>query len=386
MSKGRRQTDEQKAQELAVGLRRIMEEAGVSEGTATVYRKVPGADEQYLDKIGVDVLEHDVLETLKARFGGGRYHILLRDQHGDYVKGGSLHFNIAGEPKDAGDRMEQLEQKLTEQLEKVAGDGKGMDPVTRVMIDTMREQMRELRAELRSRQAAPQADPMQTAVALMAALQNANQPILEALLSRAEERRDPLEELTRMAQLVQLLKDDSGGGMDAIAKQLASPLGKLLEGAAGQTPVTQQQPPGGAPMQNPPDPDRPAWWPVFGRAVPQLLEWAKAGKDPELRADFVLDELPDEYLGPVYEQLSRGDVFMEEFLAAVPAARPHRQWFDDFFVRILAQIRPVELEQPDEDEEPETVVATNVEDDEAPPAPTSVVDSGGDSVDTEAVN
>lgn len=89
-------------------------------------------------------------------------------------------------------------------------------------------------------------------------------------------------------------------------------------------------PPSPAPSPN----GRPAWYPVLERAIPQLVAWARAGKDPELRADLVIDDLPDHLLGPVHEQLERGDNFLTEFFEHVPPAGDFRVWFGTFFQRL----------------------------------------------------
>lgn len=340
-AKGRRGSDQETAtQDVGEALRAVMDEAGVSEGSVTCYRKSETTGkEEYLDRVGADLLADDVLGYLKRRWGGGSFRLVLRDGGGVYVKGGNLHFDIAGAPKVEGpedDRLQELERRLQEAAESKGGP----DPLMMMMFQTMRDELR----ELRRRPQETGKGPAELAVELMTAMQASNAPILEALLSRDRDGPDPMEQVSQILGMAVQLKELSGegSGMDKVIGQLANPLGQffqaqadgarhsIAQAAAGDNgdPNTRALPTMTRPT------DAPAWYPLLERSIPQLLKWAQDGMDPELRADLVLEELPDRYLGPIHETLQRPE-FTAEFLAAVPQAQDVREWFGKFFSRIL---------------------------------------------------
>ncbi|MGE0347387.1 MAG: hypothetical protein AB7N73_14955 [Gemmatimonadales bacterium] len=341
-----------RAQELAAEIRGLLEAFNLTSGSALVFRKVPGKREQYLDSVGIDELARDPYEPIKGRWGGGDFHIVLRDSSGDYVKGGSFHIAIAGaaapEPQ-APDRFAELERKWEERIAN-AKDASSPELV-RFMFDTMREQLREMRNPPAG---AATTNPLELTVSLLEVIQRANEPLLTELMKRHEEKpRGRLEELREMLELMTLFREIGGGGgappasgLDRVIDKLADPLAAFFQRAAPTTEGPPRLPTSTAPEpMAPPRPSssngaaaRPPWYALLERGLPQLLAWARDGKDPELRADVIVEDLPDHYLGPVHEQLARGAPFLEEFLAHVPEARPHGEWFRAFFARVLADL------------------------------------------------
>lgn len=386
----RRKTDDTKkeAQEVGESLRAVMEEAGVSEGTVTCYVKDDTGDDLYLDRVGVDRLAGDVLHYLQKRWGGGRYHLLLKDGDGQYVKGGSLHFNVAGPPKwgDHGesDRLRELEERIQERT----NDGKA-DPVVMMMFQTMREELRDLRSS--SRSSGP--DPLELMLKYQALGQERTDRLLELMLTTKKEDRDPMETvgaLLGMAVQLKELGDSGGSGLDKVIGELATPLGRFFTSQADAADVSNKLAAGvGAAHPNPPEVPKlsppknpPAWYPLMQRFIPQLLKWARSGTDPELRAALVLEELPDRFLGPIHEQLKRGDEFAAEFLSAVPEAQDVREWFGVFFAAMLEGLD--EMWVPDDEEgaaqegaqEEEGAADTGLEEHDAEGSPAASVDQG----------
>ncbi len=355
---GRRKKDDDKknekdrepgeaSEQLATKLHAFREAMGTGDGKAEIFRKLPGqTNRSYLGSIGVDDVVNEPHETLKALFGGGDYQITFRNEHGEYLKGGSFQASIEGAPLNVADtRLEELEKRLAER-----GDGQKWTPADMLlMIKAITPQQPD------------RAEPLELVAGVLTALSPLIAPFIEAKLEKPEPPADPLEQMNRMAELMVSLKELSSGGdsgslTETMTKHLAPSLGRLLDGAAGKTPATLQ--PGQETMTDPPGgkPPQPRWFPMLERMVPQFVAWAGGQKDPELRADFVLDEIPDDYLGPIYQELSRGDEFTDEFVAFIPAAAPHREWFEVFFARILAQIRPLDAGEVEEGTEGATVV------------------------------
>lgn len=350
-------SDSDKATEaLTSQIRSVLEAAGVSAGVAEVWRKLPGEEKAYLDRIGIDELAVDVLGTIKSRWGGGKYHVVLRDEANTYVKGGSLTFTIAGPPvvhgpptDEVSKRFAEIEKRWEERAGK-AGDASSVE-LMRFMFENVREQLREIR---NPPAAAVQTNPLELTVGLMKVIQEANAPLVAELMKRSRDdkprsRTEELRELLELVTLVQRLGGQKPTGMDAVVEKLADPLGKFFERAA----PTSQGPPGGpmlppgtaGPTAGGPAPDgRPAWFPLLERALPSLVKWAHEEKDPELRADVVIEDLPDRFLAPIHEQLKRGPAFVSEFLEHVPDARAHRDWFGAFFARILEDLESMWIE------------------------------------------
>jgi len=231
-------------------------------------------------------------------------------------------------------------------MELAKKDGTGTPEVALMLFNTLQEQIRELR---RPPEGASSAPVLELLGGMMSTMGPVLGTLVEKLMERREEpRRDPLEDMARMATIMVQLKDlssDGGGsGMDVIARELAAPLGRVLSGVAPEpiAPPSHQIPPsgGGEPVKRTPTTSssgkpRPPWYPHLERMIPTLVQWAAADKDPEVRADFVLEELPDRLLGPIHELLLRGPEFAAEFFDNVPQALDYREWFGQFFGRLL---------------------------------------------------
>ena len=92
-------------------------------------------------------------------------------------------------------------------------------------------------------------------------------------------------------------------------------------------------------QQQAPQSQGPPWLQMIGRHLPQLLHYARSGRNPDVVADFVAEQLPAESLGMIYQTLT-GAGFLDEFVRHVPDAREHMEWFGAFFNRVLEWIEP----------------------------------------------
>lgn len=320
-------------------------------GKVQVYRKRIGKRDQYLDQLEAEGMRDDPLGMIREQFGGGEFVLVLRDSNARYVPNGRLQVAIAGPKKDFDrearnapdleddddERLRVLEERFERRLQEARGMSSG-----EAMRELLRE-IRELRAAVRNPPpGAEQANPADMALSMVQAMQTATAPLLTALLERKEER--PMDTFLEAVKLVRELgAPPADNGFGSVLREVAQPFSRLVNAhVSRQEQAMQPNPPAGAAAPAGAEPDRPSWWPTFGSAIPQLLGWAAAGKSPEVYADFLVEEVPDHLLGPIYEEVSRGDDFIREFHAAVPAAANHADWFARLFARMLEQIEPVD--------------------------------------------
>lgn len=307
----------------------ILEAAGEGSGSVGVWRKLANGERDYLGTATVEEMRHDTLEVIRERWGGGKFVVQLKDDAGKFMAGTRSHFQIAGPAKDPNatptvdPKLEALEKKL-EELSKGAG------PETMVMVELIR-QMGELRKPVESPKGDSVADILKALSPLLA-------PLLAKLLESKDPAPGPMDRLEELTQLMELAKGMQGpqDGIAALAKPLAEPIGKLLSAHAEGAPAAANgaQP---NPQETPVADGRPPWYNFLAPIVPQALRWATTGKDVAFRADFIVDELADEQLGPVHATLTSPG-FREAFYTHFPEAVPHVAWFDALFQRIVYNI------------------------------------------------
>lgn len=346
--------------EQARHMRVMAQEAGAAGGKASIFRQPlvndrPVGKEKFLESVPVEQIWNDPNEFLKERWGGGLYRVVLRDANGDFAKVGSrLTYEIDGPPKTAEEqdetrKLDELEQRIQSMTAK-GSDASPLD-MMRLLMEVQREQLRELR---NPPAAAATANPMEMAVALVTSLQNTQAPLLQALIERASSPApDMIAQMKGMAEMMLTLRelgtDKEASGWSRVADRLADPLGKLVDQhvsnqAAGIAPPHTM---GGPPLQpgaqpNPPAgeaPQGPPWLQMIRPYLPQLIRYARIGRDPAVIADFVAEELPQQSLGMIYQTLT-GPGFLDEFVRVVPDAREHQEWFGRFFARVLEWIEP----------------------------------------------
>jgi hypothetical protein len=191
-------------------------------------------------------------------------------------------------------------------------------------------------------------NPAEMAVNLATAIQTAQAPLLAALIERASQPApDTMAQVKGMVEMFTMMRELSGegtqSGWDSIASKLADPIAGLL----GQHVANQKN--GTAPASTmgpaaPPTPDpsmagRPPWYPFLEPYLPQLLNFAATGRDPQITADFLAEGVADEHLAMIYEQLSK-PTFMDELRAHVPETASNPEWFAAFAARMLEWVVP----------------------------------------------
>lgn len=190
-----------------------------------------------------------------------------------------------------------------------------------------------------------QNDLMKTLITAMVAKQgNGSESALEMGLKIAEmiNQRTPTAEKPSFADLkdiflagIEAKQAAEGGGEEGYApvlKAFAGPIAKVLDSAmgadrrrmmAGSMPVQPTAPaPQPAPAALPPGQ---AWMVHLQPHLNTLLGWAKAGKDPELYAEVILDNIEP---GAQMEigQAAQDPEFVSKTLAALPMFIPYSAW------------------------------------------------------------
>ena len=292
--------------------------AGVDEARIEVYRRGPQGPE-FCGRIMPDEFS---LDLVRSHYGGGRFDLRLVRRN-RYVKGKSV--SIAGPVLDLATRMEPEDKRGREERREAEEDARRERLQGLSVADSIAELRRDFRDMLGAIRnpppAAYQADPVTMFVELSKNMQSMMRPYVDALQTRREER-DPGD----VVELIRLGMDlaEGRGGKDRdpyaqVLKEVGLPLLRMLAPGVQAPPTTETSP------TMPPEPTtalealRP--W------LPTLIHWAARGTDPRLRADVILEELPERFSDMLATFLS-GPEAETTFFNAFPDTMPHRVWFE----------------------------------------------------------
>ncbi len=329
---GRDEVKETRAEETQRKWAQIRADAGEGAGTCSVFRLTQGKRDEQLANVSIDDLGEDPYELLRARWGGGEYLVVLRTEAGTFVEGARVRYHLSGSPKDPDKVQKDSEfRDLEKRLEKLSDGSKD----SAIMVEL-------IRSNAKREPPPPPVDyaPLVTAVGLVLA------PVLTALLKRPElpaplpPPPTALEQIETLGAVMALAREMNppADGIAGLAKTMGEPIARLVDAHLANQGAT--APGRGAPPQKPnagADVARPEWYAFLAPIVPQAMRWAEAGKDAEFRGDFIVDELRDDQLGPVFRVLS-SPTFREEFFREFPEAQAHTAWFDVLFRRIAGGI------------------------------------------------
>lgn len=268
----------------------------------------------YLTTYPVDTFS---LEELQKDQGGGKFQCRVMDTSSKHI--GTRTVEIFGRPKEP--REDPDEEELS--------------TVLRKSLEEMQETIRELQNPPAR---AEQSNPFELAISLMGAMQNMQSPYIEALLERTREERPGVQEMLELFREGMDFARSQDPGSDPMARVLTS-LSPALAGAlTNQTPALPAGNPGAGPnqeaegMAKPRDLGTPPeWHTILARAIPQLQAWASRGKDPDLRAELVVDDLSDSYVELIRGATQNLERFTAEFHARFPETRPFEAWYRRFF-------------------------------------------------------
>lgn len=154
----------------------------------------------------------------------------------------------------------------------------------------------------------------------------------------------------------------SEGGMIGVLKEFAGPVGDILKSAmererrastlsdVSATATGQGPRPAAAPTplppprpEMPPIPEgAPTWLLHLKPHLPTILNWARAGKDPSLYAEVILDNMEPGARMEV-AQFAKDPQFVDKTLAALPMFAPYSAWATE----ILTAIKELSAEETD---------------------------------------
>jgi len=267
-----------------------------------VWRLASNGEQEYLGRLPVTGFS---LEEVSSRWGGGKYQLRVRERN---VWRKATRVRIAGRPKEPEDAPAVSEEPK----------GSGIE-------DAIRD-IRSLLMEMRN--PPPQAEtanPIMMATELIKSTQSMMEPYLRRLSEREPSDADKMVEMVRLGvDLAEGRRKEEGYG--EVIREVGVPLVKMLGDRVAKTP---SDPGNQAPQSRQPS----NFSEAVGAWLPTIVEWARAGKDPELRADFVMDELPDVWAEPLAEWAASG-VATTTILSQVPELGAHRDWVTLFFARL----------------------------------------------------
>jgi len=307
-------------------LRNLVDGWGEQAGFVEVYRFAKKGGRQYLTRY--DAQEFD-LNLLQEEHGGGKYQVRLSTAKRKYL--GAQTVEIYGAPLEV--------EKTPEGAGLVELFEKGQAEV-RAMIEAVKNPP----------EAAEGKSVLENTLALLTAFQAMQAPYMEALLDKGRPKElsskdmiDLLMQGINMGKEISPEADPYAGVVNAFLP----PLTKVLAEGGRDPSTPQPNPPGERPRPVETVP-RPPWALLLAPELPRLQKWASGGKDVELRAAVILDDLPEQAVPLLIEQLERGEEFVQEFFALFPATRPFGEWYRVLFRTI---VEGWQWEEPEEVEE-----------------------------------
>ncbi len=277
--------------------------------------------------LGTVPLTADLLDEIKAKWGGGIFRGRISTEHGAYVR--SLTFGIAGAQRDPEATSAAAPSELTE-LRGIVG---ALVSSVQALSDAARapapqvsslSQFAEMAKIMRDLTPAPVAAAPATPMLEMFAMMNGFQDMRDRLTEDAEPR-DGLASvvdkgLNALTPLLQQKLDNDAKALTTRGRRRIAPLA-------------------------PSDPVAALAAKIPGAARMYLANQAKRDKEPGLYAEVILDALPDTVYAKLPEMLGRDD-FAAALCAAVPQFAPYPAWFaklaDALRVSLLEAAEPVD--------------------------------------------
>lgn len=292
----------------------LVAELPTSSSVMVIQRRNDKNPSQWDHCVKISVSDFEI-EGFKREFGGGVYRAYVRDTKNQLVK--QLTFSI-----DA--------RFLPQSFNAAPGPGAQAIALQEEAAEN-RKLLRDLLMALAGRPA-PQSSGLDDAIKLLAVMRDGS--------GAGASTRDLLAMFQQGMQLAGDRPSDAFGGVVSAASPLLNAIAKNLE---VQVEERRQRMLGAGPAR-PADapaagvPAGPYAWlakvqPYFG----QLVQLAKLDKDPELYADVILDQLPEEFV-PELEEAAKDPAFVSEVLNRVAEARMYRGWFEPFLVRLRTQL------------------------------------------------
>lgn len=292
---------------------------GATTSRITVYRVVKNQPQSYVFECDPASFS---LDDLRDKYNGGEFRLYV-------TKDGRLFKNmrVVVEPKQMPHHAEHM------------APASGMADVLAVMRDGFAAQAAALREAMAAARPAPSPFSMMDIPAIITSIAGAVTALRPAVApAPTESTSKAIDMFMQGLQLARELRDDASPPDNSIGGMLRDVLKSPIVAAAVQSAAQTQAQPQPARLPNPaaatPQPAqvshaKPVATPteesqVLSYYLGMLVNKAKAGADPSLYADLVLDNVPDEQL---LAWLKRGDNLIDDFIASNPAVAEHRDWF-----------------------------------------------------------
>jgi len=283
-------------------------------------------------------------DMIRDTYGGGTFQLRAYEHGADGVQyRGSRSVDIDAPPRDLSAKMEE-ETRSTKlerlELERQELADRLRDMTLEQRFDAFRRDMVALTAELRNPPA--QADtrsPTELALEIVREM-SALRPHVETPAAQVPQLLDIFRQGFELGRDGAAGGDPEAGYLRVVDRILPAISGLL--GRPEPTPALPDNPPEDSVQEAPPVDLRTA----LGRYVPRLVTLAQQGKDPELWAAVVLEELPTVWVEELDTFLeTQGGSAITTVLGWYPQLNPHRAWV----ARFVEALRPA----PEEEEEGE---------------------------------
>lgn len=287
--------------------------------------------------------------VVKDYYGGGDFDLRAygpstKSNSSGYL--GRVGLAIAGPPKSEDPdgtkgelARERKAREAAEDRAREAEKARGEDRIA-AALGEIRDFMREVRNP--PPQAAT-ADPFKMAVELVTHLSDRMEPHVQQLPQAPVT--DPMAittailETFRMGMEMGAMGSGEGGGYMDVINRLGMPLMRILDRMSGGNGAVEMVTAGDG-AQGAPQPEAPQTLKdVLAQWTPTITTWAASGANPELRADLVVDELPDTWLDELEGLLrTEGAGAITRVLGWFPDLMPHRVWVQRFLDRLSADL------------------------------------------------
>lgn len=264
-------------------------------------------------------------DSVRALAGGGTYRLAFYGPSDENHRGGyygDTIIRIAGPPRDPGgpESLSDRERRAREEAEAKLREIEAMRSEDRIVaaLQDMRDFLREVRNP------PPQAFDANMFRMMFELVSNAQSRVAPHVTAA-----DPMQMFTAMTEAFRTgltLGREGGGGGESegylgVVERFGLPLLDYVRqerlGNAGAAPAGENM---GVPVN---------LEGAIKMLGPRLREWSEQGRDAGLRADLVLEDLPDQYRQELVEELQKPDP-TTTLLGWLPDLAPRRPWVDRF--------------------------------------------------------
>lgn len=297
------------------------------------------------------------LKELQRMYGGGEYRLTVRDSHGRYVRSGRVVIAQPLQPREAHDPLQKVTEAIAEQSKQLQtfiaafmlqqratpAPAASADEVRRQIIQDLQMMRELLGAPGAGLEVSKVLEVLQLGIEMGRKAEGGGDDWV-ALAARAlDSLGEPLRNL--LAQIAAARANGAAAspappGAPAARPGLELPAAPAVPPAAPAPASGVQQPKGNGAMFG---------FDVLGGFKPKAIEFligkARAGADPTLYADVILDNVPDMAL-PLLEQLVRGDV-VENLAQFDPRVKDFAEWFRALGEAVASGL--AELRAPEDD-------------------------------------